>query len=172
MKTFTSSYPHFVVVGAGLAGLVAANRAREMGMTVTILERSTDSQHLCASRLNGGVFHVGFKSVSTDHNELFKVIRRANNDFGDPQLSRALSQNAMRCINWLKSRGTEFTSMTPDEGWKDYVLAPMGFHDKTHMTWQGLGADLLVTLLEEESRKSGVQWIRGARAQNLLHHEC
>jgi fumarate reductase flavoprotein subunit len=166
----TSTQNHIVIVGAGLAGLVAANRAREMGMAVTILERFTDPQHLCASRLNGGVFHVGFRSVSADHDELFHVIRRANDQFGDPKLARALSQNAMRCIQWLQSRGTSFTSMTPDQGWKDYVLAPMGFHDKTHMTWQGLGADRLITSLEEQSRTKGVQWIRGAHVQRLVQH--
>jgi fumarate reductase flavoprotein subunit len=171
MNTMTSTQNHFVVVGAGLAGLVAANHAREMGMSVTILERFTELQHLCASRVNGGVFHVGFRSVSADHDELFKVIRRANDDFGDPQLAHALSKNAMRCIQWLQSRGTAFTAMTPDQGWKDYVLAPMGFHDKTHMTWQGLGADRLIASLEEQSRTKGVRWIRGARVQRLIQHD-
>ena len=58
-----------IAVGAGLAGLTAANRSLELGHRALVLERLTVPRHLCASRTNGGVFHVGFRSIATDPDE-------------------------------------------------------------------------------------------------------
>jgi len=159
---------HLLVVGAGLAGLTAANRALELGQRVTLLERSTEPRHVCASRTNGGVFHVGFRSITAGADELFGVIRAANDNFGREDVARALSGNAQRAIDWLRAQGTVFTAMQPDHGWKDVVLAPLGFHDKTEMAWQDLGADRLVTALEQRMLSLGGQVLRGARAQELV----
>lgn len=88
--------PHVLVVGAGLAGLTAANRALELGLRVSVLERSLDPRHICASRTNGGVFHVGFRSVTADPDELFRVIRKATGGYGAAEVAAALATNAAR----------------------------------------------------------------------------
>ena len=74
-----------IAVGAGLAGLTAANRSLELGRGALVLERSTIPRHLCASRTNGGVFHVGFRSVTTDPDELVRVIDEATGNFVEPR---------------------------------------------------------------------------------------
>ena len=168
MENTHSRTSHVIVVGAGLAGLTAANRAAELGLKVTLLERQQDSQHLCASRTNGGVFHVGFRSVTLAPSELLEVVRTTNENFGNPEIARALADHAMRSINWLQAQGTEFTGLVPDHGWKDVVLAPVGFHDKTHMAWQGLGADKLIANLEQRLMATGGQVMRGLRARSLM----
>ena len=45
--------------------------------------------------------------------------------------------------------------MEPTDGWKDYTLAPLGFHDKTTMAWEGLGADRLIDRLEQRIKELG-----------------
>ena len=92
---------------------------------------------LCASRTNGGVFHVGFRSVTTDPDELVRVIDEVTGNFVEASVARALADNALASIRWLQSFGTEFVPMEPTDGWKDYTLEPLGFHDKTAMAWQG-----------------------------------
>jgi fumarate reductase flavoprotein subunit len=47
-----------VVVGAGLAGVTAALRARELGARVVLLEKSTDRSGWSNSRMSGGKFHA------------------------------------------------------------------------------------------------------------------
>ena len=47
-----------VVVGGGIAGLSAANRAAQQGLKVVVLERGTDERYLCNSRYSGGVLHI------------------------------------------------------------------------------------------------------------------
>lgn len=156
-----------IVIGAGLAGLAAANRGLELGKRVLLLERSDDPRHVCASRTNGGVFHVGFRTVTADPEELVQVMRRATGEFTTLPLARALAFNAERGIRWLEGLGTEFVAMTPDDGWKDHVLAPLGFHDQTQMTWEGLGADRLITRLEDRVRTLGGEVLHGFRVSEL-----
>jgi fumarate reductase flavoprotein subunit len=157
-----------IAVGAGLAGLTAANRTLELGQRALVLERSTDPRHECASRTNGGVFHVGFRSVTTDPDELLKTINATTDGFPDPQVARALADNAMRAIDWLKSFGTKFVPLEPTDGWKEHTLYPLGFHTKTTMEWKDLGADHLITRLEGRVKELGGESIRGARVTNLI----
>lgn len=168
MTSKSSAPRHLLIVGAGLAGLCGANRALELGHRVTVLERFTEPVHVCASRTNGGVFHVGFRTVRADPAELYEVIRAANDGFGRTDVARALADHAARSIDWLQAMGTRFVAMQPDNGWKDVVLAPLGFHERTDMAWQGLGADRLITALEQRAISQGATVLRGARARELL----
>ena len=157
-----------IAVGAGLAGLTAANRSLELGRPALVLEKQTIPRHVCASRANGGVFHLGFRSVTTDPDELVRVIEKATGNFVEPSVARALAGNTLRSIQWLQSFGTQFVPMEPIDGWKDYTLAPLGFHDKTVMAWQGLGADRLIDRLEARVRELGGESRRGATVTGLI----
>ncbi len=157
-----------IAVGGGLAGLTAANRSLELGRRALVLEKQALPRHLCASRTNGGVFHVGFRSVTTDPDELVEVIDKATGNFVEPSVARALADNTLRSIRWLQSFGTTFVPMEPTDGWKDFTLAPLGFHDKTVMAWQGLGADRLIDRLEQRVKELGGESRRGVQVTGLL----
>lgn len=157
-----------VAVGAGLAGLTAATRALELGQRAIVLERSTAQRHPCASRINGGVFHVGFKTITASPDELVRVIQTATGGFVEPSVARALADNALRSVEWLRSFGTEFASMQPDDGWKDFCLAPLGFHNKTTLEWEGLGADRLIDKLEARVKELGGESLRGQTVVDLI----
>ena len=157
-----------IAVGAGLAGLTTANRALELGQRAVVLERETEPRHECASRTNGGVFHVGFRTVMTEPEELVETINKLTGDFPDPPVAQALAGHAMRAIDWLKSFGTEFVPLEPTDGWKEHTLAPLGFHNKTTMVWKDLGADRLITRLEQRVKELGGESIRGARVTALI----
>ena len=47
-----------VVVGAGIAGLTAANRAAALGCRVVVLETGADDRYFCNSRIATGVLNV------------------------------------------------------------------------------------------------------------------
>ncbi|MFM9881427.1 MAG: FAD-binding protein, partial [Burkholderiales bacterium] len=157
-----------IAVGAGLAGLTAANRALELGQRALVLERSTMPRHHCASRTNGGVFHVGFRSITTAPDELVNVINTATGNFVRHSVARALADNSLRAIQWLQGFGTAFVPMAPTDGWKDFVLSPLGFHTKTTMEWEGLGADRLIDRLEQRTKELGGDCLRGARVTGLI----
>lgn len=160
--------PTLVAVGGGLAGLVAAGRMRELGGEAIVLERSADPRHLCASRVNGGIFHLGFRSVDAPADELQRIVLQATEGFVAEPLARALAQHAGRSARWLVQAGVEFTRMDPDEGWKDKVLAPVGFHDSTSFVWRGLGGDRAMERLESRLLAQGGELRRGTRATGLM----
>ena len=47
-----------VIVGGGLAGLVAGNRAAQLGRSVAVLEKGTEELYPCNSRFAFGAFHI------------------------------------------------------------------------------------------------------------------
>jgi fumarate reductase flavoprotein subunit len=156
-----------IVVGAGLAGLVAANRAADLGKSVIVLETSEAEKNQCASRLSGGVFHVGYRSVWAPLDELTANIAAVTGGFVKPALAHALAGNASRAIDWLRGAGAELTKIEPDWGWRDCVLAPLGFHDQPHLVWENLGADVHMQRLA--TRLQGRAEIRrGEQAQGLV----
>ena len=157
-----------VAVGGGLAGLSAACRTLELGGSALVVESSPDPKHLCASRVNGGIVHLAFRSVMADPAVLANTVVDATQGFVEPQLARALGNHAARATSWLEHAGAQFTRIDPDEGWKDRVLAPMGFHDSTSFVWKDLGADRLMDLLEHRLQQGGGSLVRGARANRLV----
>jgi len=157
-----------IAVGGGLAGLVAANRAAQLGGRAVALEALTDRKHQSASRLSGGVFHVAYRSVMAPPDELAAGVAASTAGFVAPPLAAALADNAARAIRWLQSMGADFTGMTPDQGWKDWILAPLGFHDHTRVVWEGYGADILMDRLEATLIAAGGSVLRGRRARRLL----
>ena len=157
-----------IAVGGGFAGLVAANRAADLGRRVVVLEAATEAKHQCASRLCGGVFHVAYRSVMAPPAELAANVASCSGGFVRPELAAALADNAARAVRWLQATGAEFAGMTPDQGWKDWILAPLGFHDHTCVVWQGYGADRLMDRLEARLVAAGGQLLRGCRARELI----
>src|SRR5215510_9192804 len=55
-----------IVIGAGIAGLVAPNRAAQLGKRVVVLEKSADERYLCNSRYTYGTFHINYTDVGAD----------------------------------------------------------------------------------------------------------
>ena len=160
-----------VVVGAGLAGLTAANRALDLGRTATVVESSDSAKNLCASRLSGGLFHVAYRSVLAPPEELAQKTLAATQGHVEPELAQALAGTAARGVEWLKSMGVAFTSIEPDQGWRDHVAAPLGFYDQSHFVWEGLGADVLLNTLERHFLERGGRILRDTRAFKLAFQD-
>ena len=75
-----------VVVGGGIAGLSAANRAAQQGLKVAVLERGDGPQYLCNSRYSGGVLHIAMHNAKDPAEKLLDVINNATNNKADPEL--------------------------------------------------------------------------------------
>jgi len=154
-----------VVVGAGIAGLVAANRSAEQGLKVLVLEKGTEDKYLCNSRYTGGFFHVGMQDINNTPERLREIIRAVTDDHADPALADALATDARRGIDWLKGNDIRFIRVGPD-GYMSTVLAPPGLR-QTGLHWEGRGGDVMLRTLGDKLAQCGGTLRRGLPAVGL-----
>ena len=155
-----------VIVGGGFAGLVAANRAAQLGLTVAVLERGHDETYACNSRYAGGVLHISYHDVKDPQPELVRAVEQITDGCADHALVTALAGTAQRAVEWLAGEGAKFDS----EGsisWRQWVLAPRR-PPVTHMQWQGIGSDVTLRRLEQNLVQRGGEIHRGTRALSLI----
>src|ERR1700751_5225179 len=96
-----------MLIGAGIAGLVAANRAAQLGKRVIVLEKGKDEKYLCNSRYTYGTFHINFTDVGAGEDELFRKIEAATEGFARKDLVRAVAKDGRRLMQWLRSEGLD-----------------------------------------------------------------
>ena len=100
-----------IVIGAGIAGLVAANRAAQLGKRVVVLEKSKEEKYLCNSRYTYGMFHINFTDVGADEEVLFGKIEACSEGFARKDLARAVAKDGRRLMQWLKSEGVDLVDL-------------------------------------------------------------
>lgn len=158
--------PDVIVVGAGLAGLAAANRAAQDGLSVAVLEQSSDEAYLCNSRYTGGLFHIAMEDMAGEPGWVKANLERTTRGTTDPQLAEALSSNARRTLRWLSSLGVRFIQAGPD-GLRRNALAPPGVR-QTGLNWRGRAGDVMLRTLGERLHARGGRILRGMAARQLL----
>lgn len=154
-----------IIIGAGMAGLIAANRLAQLGVSSLVLEKGTDAAYCCNSRITGGAFHVCYRDVTTDPAVLEKAIVAVNHGIGHPELPATVARNAKRTVDFLGAEGMRFVKAGLQE-YQNRVLAPPrpnfpGLH------WEGRGGDVMLRTLEANLRKRGGSLRRGTRATAL-----
>lgn len=147
-----------VVVGGGIAGLSAANRAAQQGLKVAVLERGTDERYLCNSRYSGGVLHIAFHNAKDSPAKLMEVIKDATSGKADPELARALATTAGRAIDWLRDEGAKYIRVGNIE-WQQHVLAPPR-PIVAGLDWKGRGPDVTLRQMVANLEKRGGKMIR------------
>ena len=70
-----------IIIGAGIAGLVTANRAAQLGLRVVVLEKSTEEKYICNSRYAYGTFHINFTGLDMPEDALCAKIDAATDGF-------------------------------------------------------------------------------------------
>ena len=158
-----------VVVGGGLAGLAAANRARQLNRTVVVLERGADALYACNSRFAGGVLHISYQNLNDPPESLAAAALKITAGATDHALIDAVARHALRAVRWLVDEGGK-TVRVGDVGWRQFILAPPR-PPVTRMDWEGRGADMTLRRLEENLKSRGAELHRGTRAVRLLARE-
>src|ERR1700749_2370862 len=100
-----------VVIGGGLAGLVTANRAAQLGKHAVVLEKGTADKYLCHSRYTYGPFHINYAAVETDEAALLRRIETATEGFARKDLARAVAKDGRRLMHWLRDEGITLSNL-------------------------------------------------------------
>ncbi|MDR6867600.1 fumarate reductase flavoprotein subunit [Microbacterium resistens] len=119
MREETTDYDA-IVLGAGIAGLVAATSASESGLRVALLEKTADVGG--SSAMSGGFFAFSGTAEQAaegveDSAELFlDDLREAGGHRSDPALLAAYLENQDDTYHWLKQHGADFTVLELSSG--------------------------------------------------------
>jgi fumarate reductase flavoprotein subunit len=155
-----------VIVGAGMAGLVTANRAAQLGLKALVLEQGEAEKYLCNSRYTGGTLHVALCDIMLEENELAQVITNVTQGFVRPELARMFALEGRRVVRWLQDEGLRFMKASAS-AYHNWVLAPPG-RVRPGLDWEGRAGDVLLRSLEANLTKRRGAILRGTRALELL----
>lgn len=158
--------PDALIVGGGLAGLVAANRLAQLGWRPLVIEAGERAGYLCNTRICGGVFHVAFRTVAQRPDVLAQQIAERTCGNARPDMVRLMVANTGRVIPWLTAEGIRFVRAGPEE-YQFYTLAPPKWN-RPGLDWPGRGGDVLLRTLTRNLRQRSVEFWLGARATELL----
>src|SRR6185503_1314059 len=152
-----------IVIGAGIAGLVTANRAAQLGKRVVVLEKSTEDKYICNSRYAYGTIHINYSDLNQDEDVLMGRIDAATEGTARKDLARAVAKDGRRLVQWLKSEAVNVTQL---DGYQTAVLAP-AWRKGFGLTWDGYGSDLALQVLGGNFEKRQGRILRGTRARGL-----
>ena len=155
-----------VVVGAGLAGLVAANRASQRGRSVVVLEQGAGEGYLCNSRVASGALNFAHTNPEEAVATLVAAIAADTEGHADPALAAALAAKAGPGLAWLRAEGAELVSRET-AGKRSWLMAPTRGADPS-LAWEGRGPDLLIRRLGANLRGRGGRIVLSARARHLV----
>src|SRR5258708_16959497 len=161
-----------VVVGAGVAGWVAARRAQELGIAVTILEKGDAPSGFGNARFSGGYFHAAYLEPWTPPDCLYDTVIAATDNSARTEVVRAWADTVERAYRFLVTEGGEFRPLREDALPHEHcVLQPLKYHTVVGRDWVGGGPDQLLRMMHSRFVESGGSFCPTTRARELLRDE-
>lgn len=148
-----------VVLGAGGAGLAAAARAGELGLSVTVLDHA-DQIGGTTGRAVGSIAAAGAPPDSPDLHARDILALTSDGVTGNEALLRTYVRSAPATLAWLRSLGIQFLDPVRDAG----SSVPRLYNALPH-------AGIYVRTLEGRLRSAGVQLVTGFTTSRLLRED-
>jgi fumarate reductase flavoprotein subunit len=157
-----------IVVGAGLAGLTAANRCLQHNLSVVVAEAGEDARYLCNSRIASGSFNLAHTDPTLGADLLFEAILGDTEGAADPAQGRAIADVAGEAMQWFRNEGAKFIRVNrPGRQAATWSMAPPrpaspGFG------WEGRGPDQALRSLATAFVARGGTLSLATRAHDLV----
>lgn len=158
--------PDLLIIGGGLAGLTAGNRAATGGLSVLLLEAGVEEEYLCNSRISMGFINVAMRNISEGPDVMRSAIAATTKGHAEPELVEALANNAQAALVWLRGEGVRTIHGNWRPGSNSMLAPPAGIG--AGLRWRGRGPDQMMRTLASHFIKRGGQIRRGARARELI----
>jgi fumarate reductase flavoprotein subunit len=155
-----------LIIGAGLAGFCAAVRAAELGLEVTLLEKSALDPSLSNSRASSGGVHAALLSLNAPPDTIVEKIMQDTDGIARSDVVGAFAKDAHSAMQWLIGQGIAVAKTGPDPV-HDFVLAPLAEHPNG-LQWDGGGPDLALRQLKRRFLELGGTYRNRHRATALL----
>jgi fumarate reductase flavoprotein subunit len=167
MNAATTEPRDVIVIGGGIAGLVAAVRAAELGLSVALLEQGTGLRYPCNTRFSGGILHAAYHDVTRPADELRAIIGKATRQAASAAVTDAVATDARRLLAWLRGHDVRFMRVGPLEAHR-WCMAPPRPIVPGLIEWEGRGPDAMLRGLAAALRARGGEVVLGARARALV----
>jgi len=178
-----------VVVGAGNAALCAALAARELGVSVVVLERAPEDESGGNTRFTAGAIRFAYDGVddlralmpdltaeeiartdfgSYPQDKFFDDMARVTENRADPDLVELLVTRSQSTLLWLRTHRVRFVPIYGRQAFKV---------DGRFKFWGGLtveawgGGPGLVEAEKRAAAVAGIPIVYEARAQSLIHDD-
>ena len=161
MKTYD-----LIVIGGGIAGMVAGTRAAEKGLRVVVLEKGEASDYKCNTRWSGGLIHVGYVDPKEPAANIQAGIERNTRGYTDPALGQVMVEQCGKVIDWLRVQGVRFIR-SGALSYMAWTMAPPRAL-VAGMDWKGRGPDVMLRTLTDRLRHFGGTLLLGAHANRLI----
>ncbi len=155
-----------IVIGGGIAGMVAGTRAAERGLKVAILERGEAADYKCNTRWSGGIVHVGYVDPKEPSANIAAGIERNTRGYTDPELGRILIEQTGQVIDWLRQQGVRFMRTGP-LSYLAWTMAPPRAL-VAGMDWKGRGPDVMLRTLTDRLQRFGGTLHLGVSVDRLI----
>lgn len=162
----TVDHGDVIVIGGGLAGVVAALRLVDQGVRPVLLEAGEGDAYPCNSRYAGGVLHLAHHDARGDLREVTALMTSgsAPRDIAKDLICMMVDQ-APKVVRWLVSHGGHVERLS-DVAWQGTALTPLGLRG-SRWSWQGCGTDPTLRALAGKVRRSPASWLSGYKAERV-----
>jgi len=155
-----------VVIGAGFAGMTAALRGAELGLTVTVIEKGEGDEYLCNSRYSGGYVHMGMDDPCAKPEYLLKLIKELTTGLPDQNLASVFANYGASAVKWLREHDVKFIRLGDHPG-RQWIMAPPR-RGQPGLDWKGRGPDDTLKRFTKMFRQLGGEIREGCRAKSLI----
>ena len=155
-----------IIIGGGLAGLSAANRALGLGLKVTVLEQGSDADYFCNSRIAGGIVHVAFRDVTKDVEDIRGTVSGQTGENDATAHAGLLAEEGARALAWIREEGAKFIKGGQFEFMR-WIMAPPR-RRTAGLDWKGRGPDVTLRRLTANLEERGGTLRRGVRGKELI----
>jgi fumarate reductase flavoprotein subunit len=155
------------VVGAGLAGSVAARRAQELGCRTVLIERAREPATSGNTRLSGGTMHAAELHMrDTPADEIAKRIFAITDGRAQADVVEAFTANCARAVSWIEHHGAIFEPPERSEPGR-LVFAPARSFHSVHL-WRDAGPHQTLQRLHDGFRENGGTVQAGTTVHELV----
>jgi len=165
LREIAAQHWDLVCVGGGMAGLVASNHARQLGLRAIVLEAGSDPIYRCNTRMSGGALHCCMADITDPEDVILERIRRDTAGAARPDLAAAMARDGRRAVQWLRAEGAQFIRVALTG--QNHVLAPPR-PARPGWNWERRGPDVLVRRLGANLVARGGHVVRDARVSDLM----
>jgi fumarate reductase flavoprotein subunit len=112
-----------VIVGGGFAGMVAARRLQQLGVSAVVLEKGDLDGGLGNTVISGGLIHVAWEPPDSTYEDKHERLLAETGGEIDLELADALAAESAHIIPWLQAEGVAMRQKT-DERATRWTLYP------------------------------------------------